>query len=318
MKPIIFMFSGQGSHYYNMGRAMFEQNALFKKEMIKADRICQDLIGISILSVLYPKYGVNEASFSRTLFTHPAIFMIEYALGQVLIEQHNIIPYATLGTSLGEFAASVFAGVLGFETALIAVITQAQMIEKYCEAGNMLAIFNSYSFYDNSFLMKQKCELASINFDTHFVIACSHDNIEVIEEYLKSQEVMGQQLEVSHAFHSTLISPAKPYYFNFISQQKVFYNPNIPFISSAYQQPLDNVEPSHFWNVISLPIQFKDTIQQLEKENNYCYLDVGPSGTLATFVKYNISKGSLSKSIQVLSPFNSNLVNFESIKNQLL
>ena len=77
------------------------------------------------------------------------------------------------------------------------------------------------------------------------------------------------------------------------------------------------IEPRHFWDIVHLPIKFKDTIESLEQENNYCYLDVGPSGTLATFVKYNLSKNSRSKSIPILTPFSQNLINLDNLRDIL-
>src|SRR5688572_9620134 len=113
-KPIVFMFSGQGSHYYQMGRELFEQQPIFRHWMQLADSIYQELTGLSIIHELYENGHKKSEPFVRTLLTHPAIFSIEYALGQIILEQ-GIIPDYVLGTSLGEFAAAVFAGVMTFE-----------------------------------------------------------------------------------------------------------------------------------------------------------------------------------------------------------
>lgn len=308
MKPIIFMFSGQGSQYYQMGKTLFEQNKLFKEQMLRADSVCQDLIGTSVIEHLYAKHHLLSQSFSRTLFTHPAIFMIEHALGQVLIAQ-DIIPVAVLGASLGEFAASVFAGIMSFETAIIAVITQAQMLEANCQAGSMLAILGyPVSFYHENSFLHQNCELASINFDGNFIVSGATENLYAVEQILKTKEITYQRLNVSHAFHSSLINPASSYYLNFIDQQ-ILQSPVLTFISPAYTSTLTHVSSNHFWDVISMPIKFQDTIELLEEKNSYNYLDVGPSGTLATFVKYNLTKnpGSTSKPFSILTPFNQSL-----------
>ena len=48
-RPIIFMFSGQGSQYYQMGRKLYEQNSNFRKWMIRGDKIASEVMGLSIL-----------------------------------------------------------------------------------------------------------------------------------------------------------------------------------------------------------------------------------------------------------------------------
>jgi len=319
MRPIVFMFSGQGSHYHQMGKALFSQNEFFRAAMLKADRICQDIIKISVIEHLYAEHHHVSQPFLRTLLTHPAIFMVEYALSQLLLAQ-GISPTAVLGTSLGEFAASVLAGVISFETALTAVITQAQMLEDHCQVGSMLAVLGQpVAFYYESSLLQQNSELAAINFDGSFVVADNLTNIKAIEQFLKSQEITYQQLNVSHAFHSVLINPAAPYYLDFIRQQ-VLRSPVMPFISATYAKSLTDITFNHFWNIVRSPIQFQATIQALEEQNNYYYLDVGPSGTLATFVKYNLAKNSTSKFFSVLTPFSRNLEeqNIDNLKYALL
>lgn len=310
MTRIIFMFGGQGSHYYQMGKSLFEQDKIFRTNMLKADEICQDLANISITECLYAEHNLAHHPFSRTLLTHPAIFMVQYALGQTLLAQ-DIVPFAVLGSSLGEFVASVFAGIMSFETALTAVITQAQMLETYCQPGSMIAILGyPASFYYDTPLLHQKSELASINFDSSFVISGSLENLQEIEHALKAQQIVYQKLDVSHGFHSSLINPAAVPYLNFIEQQ--IMRPAItPFISSACITPLTmtDITSRHFWDIIKLPMNFQALIQALEEHNNNYYLDIGPAGTLATFVKYNLIKNSASSSkfFSILNPYSQNL-----------
>jgi len=37
-RSVVFMFSGQGSHYYQMGKELFEQNSVFRKWMLKGKK----------------------------------------------------------------------------------------------------------------------------------------------------------------------------------------------------------------------------------------------------------------------------------------
>lgn len=318
MKPVIFMFSGQGSQYYQMGKILFKQNKLFQEEMLKADNICQDLIGTSVIEHLYAEHHSISQPFSRTLFTHPAILMTEYALAQVLLAK-GITPTAVLGTSLGEFAASVLAGIMTFETAMVAVITQAQMIEDNCQHGGMLAVLGCpITFYYENQVLYQNCELASVNFDSSFTVSGTTKNLRAIEQILAIKDISYQNLAVSHAFHSSLIDPIASNYLNFLGRQTM-KAPVLPFISATnYVNPWTNINSKHYWDAIRLPIKFQNTIQWLEEKNNYYYLDIGPSGTLATFVKYILSANpsSTSKPFSILTPFNQNVLdsNLDNLK----
>lgn len=244
-KPIVFMFSGQGSHYYQMGRELFEQKPVFKKWMQVGDDIYRELTGLSIIQELYSNQHKKSDPLTRTLITHPAIFMVEYALGQLLIE-HDIVPNVVLGTSLGEFTAAVFAGMLSFETALKAVVGQAQCLEEKCEPGGMLAILHPPHLYEDNDWLRERSELAAINFHSHFVISGESSHLNKIESHLMQQQINFQALAVSHGFHSSCIDAAKSEFLNFI-HSCILQNQTLPFISCAHSNYLIHPTPSYFW-----------------------------------------------------------------------
>jgi len=81
------MFSGQGSQYYQMGKELFILHSTFRKWMLKMDDFVQAQIGTSIIDKIYNEKRGREEQFVRTLWIHPTIFMVEYALTQVLLEE---------------------------------------------------------------------------------------------------------------------------------------------------------------------------------------------------------------------------------------
>lgn len=305
--PVVFMFSGQGSHYYQMGRELFDQEPIFKHWMQVADDLYQDITGISIINKLYYDNHKKTDAFTPTLLTHPAIFMVEHALGQVLLAQ-GIQSNYVLGTSLGEFAAAVFAGILTFETALNAVIKQAQLIEAHCPLGGMLAILASPELYQSNHFLQEKSELAAQNFHSHFLVSGHPPHLTTLETHLSTQSISFQRLAISHAFHSSLIDAAAADYQFFMNQHSL-HKPILPFISCVEAKQLTDLSPSHFWHSVRSPIQFQATIENLERKGNYVYIDLGPSGTLATFVKYNLNRHSSSQLFPVLTPFGQDIKN---------
>jgi acyl transferase domain-containing protein len=132
--PNVFMFPGQGAQYFQMGRELYERYPLFRNCLRELDQIVRELCGYSVLELLYERgYGKSE-TFDRTLLSHPAILMTQYATACVLIDA-GIQPDLTLGTGVGSFAAAVVAEHLDIENALRAVIRQASMFEAGCVRG---------------------------------------------------------------------------------------------------------------------------------------------------------------------------------------
>ena len=141
-RPLVFMFSGQGSHYYHMASDLFETHSLFKGWMELMDKRVQELIGESVLEKLYDAEKKKSDPFNRMLYTNPAIFMLQYSLAQVFIAD-SIRPDYVLGASLGEFVAAAVSGVASWQDVLEAVVVKAQIMEEQCPPGGMMAILAS-------------------------------------------------------------------------------------------------------------------------------------------------------------------------------
>jgi malonyl CoA-acyl carrier protein transacylase len=55
--------------------------------------------------------------------------------------------------------------------------------------------------------------------------------------------------------------------------------------------------------VVRRPIRFRETTARLEQQGSRRYIDVGPAGTLATFLKYGMSAATRSTAHGILTPF---------------
>ncbi len=304
----VFMFSGQGSQYRTMGRPLFETDPVFRDELQRLDRMASDLTGERVLEQMHA--GSKADSFARTLITHPAIFMLEYALAQALLAK-GLEPDLSLGASLGSFAAAAVAGHLGVEDAMRAVVIQARAFEATCEEGGILAILAPPSLYDEPFLHAHS-ELSGINFDRHFAVSCDLSAMTGIERELKQRTIASQRLDVSHAFHSRLIDPAAHEFLAGIRDLDLAADAR-PVACCARARTLSSLEPVDFWDAVREPIRFRDTIAHLENAGPYRYIDVGPSGTLATFVKYALPASSRSTAHQILSPFGQDVKNLANL-----
>lgn len=309
---IVFMFSGQGSQYYHMGKSLYDHHDRFRAWMTRLDAHATELVGESVCGKIYSRgHGMSD-SFERTLYSHPAIFMVEYALAQVLIDD-GIEPDVVLGASLGEFSSAAVAGILGVEDALRLVVDQARVIEEYCRPGAMLAVMANESLYHDTPTLFKNSELASVNFADHFVVSQQSDRIQTVEKYLKDQGINHQKLPVTQAFHSALMDPAEAAYKEKLTRYSL-RKPAVRFASCTTGRILPALPDGYLWDIVRKPIRFQKIIQTMEGAGGFYFFDLGPSGTLDTFLKYNLSGKTRSKSFPLITLFGDEINNLQNIK----
>ncbi|MGD0832563.1 MAG: acyltransferase domain-containing protein [Terracidiphilus sp.] len=297
---IIFMFSGQGSQYFHMGEALFHGNRTFREWMLGLDDVVRRLSGHSVLQPLYSKECGKGDPFNRTLLTHPSIFMVEYSMAQCLM-QAGIWPDMVLGVSLGSFAAAAVAGCIGVEDALTAVVQQAMAIEECCESGGMTAVLADLAIFRDCFL-DEYGELGAVNFSSHFVVSARRTDLAEIETRLKKNGIGYQRLPVLFPFHSRWIDPAQARFELFTSSIECTKS-RLPLACCARAEILSDLPPGHFWNAVRLPIHFREMTAKLERGGPWMYIDAGPSGTLATFLKYGVPSDTGSTMHAIMTPY---------------
>ncbi len=306
----VFCFSGQGSQYYRMGQPLFDSDQVFREHVQRLDALAHALSGERVLEAIFA--GDKSESFDRTLLTHPAIFMIEYALALRLIEG-GLVPDAVLGTSLGVFAAATVAGCMDEATAMTAVIAQARAFENTCKPGGMIAILDAPTLHAQEPFLHRSSEIAALNFDKHFAIAAPTSELGAIEAELKHRGIVHQRLAVSFAFHSRWVDHARDTFLESV-RNLTLRRATMPLVCcDRTETNVPALTQDDLWHVTRRPIGFLHTIVRLDGEGPYQYIDVGPSGTMATFLKYALPRGSASTTHAVITPYGQDVRNLNAL-----
>lgn len=299
MIPTVFMFSGQGSQYFQMGRGLYESDPVFAREMREMDAIARANTGRSVLDELYGTRSKADEMADIAL-SHPAIFMVEVALARSVMYA-GVRADLVLGASLGTVAAAVVAGQLDRDDGLMLVLAQARCIAQHAPPGGMMAILDAPQVIERE-LAEGAAVIAGRNFNGHFVASAPVAALDRIELRLRERAIVHQRLPVPYAFHSPWIDPMRD---AFIAATRGLPSrpSTVGVVCCASMQTLHTMPPDHFWQVARLPVEFQRTVQALESRGPHRYIDLGPSGTLATFIKYLLGPGARSTAQPVIAPF---------------
>jgi trans-AT polyketide synthase, acyltransferase and oxidoreductase domains len=298
----VFLFAGQGSQYYGMGRDLLSGHPVFGASMRTWSTVFADLGIPGVFEEIYRTDRTAADPFNEIRFTHPAILMVELAMSETL-RAEGVKPDCVLGASLGEFAAATVAGVLGAEELARSVVEQVGMLERHRVPGAMLAVLGDVALYDDDEWLRAAVDLAGVNSDRNFVLSGDPAGVVRAERRLQELGVLYQRLPVNYAFHSSRLDVVAEPYLSALSRLTL-RPPEVPFVSceSAGYVPL--FEPAHFWQLVRSPIRFREAIQFLDRQDpDLVYLDLGPSATMANFVASIVRGDGRARTVPILDPF---------------
>lgn len=297
--PVVFMFSGQGSQYYHMGRELYARNEVFRTTLRGYDAVVAEELGESVIARIYDPARSKADLLIDTRITHPGIVMFELALARTLREL-GVEPDYLLGSSLGEYAAAVVAGSLDAADCLRLLVRQAEAL-RGSPPGGMLAVLAGPRVLDRVPALRA-CEIAARNAPGHFVVAGTQEALARAEGELRAADVLHQRVPVEYGFHSRLVDGVLE------AGRATFEGiplvpPRIPWVSCVDGGLVERPTPEHFRRVAREPIEFEQTMARMRDRGDFRYLDLGPSGTLHAFVRNNLPAGTRSESLPLLSPF---------------
>ena len=203
-----WLFPGQGSQNVGMGLDLKENSEKAKEYFDRANEI----MNCDFQSIIF---NGPEELLKKTEHTQPAIYIVSVITGYLLIDK-GLKPTALAGHSLGEYSALAIGGAFDFTTGLKLVKARSENmanagVEK---KGTMAAlvglddetVMNLCRSYEGNGVV------VPANFNSPGQVVIS-GNINAVEWVIKSSKDAGArmavELNVSGAFHSPLMSPAR-------------------------------------------------------------------------------------------------------------
>ncbi|QLE59267.1 SDR family NAD(P)-dependent oxidoreductase [Nostoc sp. TCL26-01] len=285
-RSVVFMFTGQGSQYINMGRELYEQETTFRQECDRCFDFLQHHLQLDLRSFIYPTNSTSE-QLQQTAITQPALFVIEYALAKLWMSW-GVSPVAMIGHSIGEYVAACIAGVFSLEDALSLVVHRGRMMQQQ-PPGAMLSV--SLSTQEVQAFLGNNLSLAASNAPALSVVSGTIEAIGELEQELTIKGIEYRRLHTSHAFHSSMMSAViEP--FTLAVQNIKLHPPKIPFISNVTGNWItpEAATDAHYWaQHLRQPVRFAEGISKLLENAETIFLEIGPGRTLSTLTKQQAS-----------------------------
>jgi acyl transferase domain-containing protein/acyl carrier protein len=285
-RGVVFMFSGQGSQYVDMGRELYAVEPAYRSFLDNCCDVLRGTLGFDLRDVLFPPRDQREQAtgrLQRTAVTQPALFSVEYALAKLWME-FGIEPKGMIGHSIGEYVAACLAGVFSLEDALGLVTARGRLMDEM-PAGSMLAARLSES--EARLFLEAEIALAAVNAPGFCVFSGPTGAIDRLDTNLSARGVHASRLHTSHAFHSSMMDPVVPALVERVrhTARKV---PQIPYLSNltgTWITPEAALDADYWGRHLRETVRFGDGLAEVMKYPEVMLLEVGPGQTLSTLAR---------------------------------
>ena len=275
-----WLFPGQGSQYVGMGLDL-KENSEKAKEYFD---ISNEIMNCDIQSIIF---NGPEELLKKTEYTQPAIYIVSVITGYLLIDK-GLKPTALAGHSLGEYSALAIGGAFDFTTGLKLVKSRSENMANAGmeKSGTMAAlvglddetVINLCKSYEGNGVVVP----ANFNSPGQVVISGSIDAVEwVIKSSKDAGARMAVELNVSGAFHSPLMSPARENLAEMINSLEIS-DTVYPVFTNVDAKPVTKASDikDSLIRQLENPVLWAKSILEMKNKGINHFIEVGPGKVL--------------------------------------
>jgi [acyl-carrier-protein] S-malonyltransferase len=302
---LAWVFPGQGSQAVGMGRDLYDRFPAAREVFDAAD----EALGFSLSRLCFE--GPDD-ELRQTVNTQPAIVTASIACYAAAYGRLDVVegaPAFVAGHSLGEYSALIAAGALSFEDGVRLVRQRGRLMQEAGERnpGTLAAVLGADESAVEEVCQATGAEICNINGAGQIVIGGPHQAVLRAMDLAKARgAVKVTQLNVSAAFHSSLMQPAVGG-MRLALAEAVMQDPRIPVIGNCDGQPLTTAQglKDELARQVASAVQWQRSVEYMAKNGVQTFVEIGPGRVLSGLIK-RIARGVAGRNVGDASAIESN------------
>ncbi|MWA15044.1 type I polyketide synthase [Streptomyces sp. BA2] len=277
-KRVVYVFSGQGSQWVGMSRALYHSSPAFRTALDACDRAVRKELGWSVLEQL----ASGEAEFPTDVSTvQPALWAVQVALAAAWRDR-GVEPDLCMGHSMGEIAAAHVSGALSIDDAAAVICRRSRLMQRLAGQGAMLVVELSATRarqYTEAY--RETVCVAVENAPTTTVLAGDPVSLAALQAELEESGILCRLVKVNVASHSPQMDSLR----DDLLKELTDLSP-VPvttgMVSTVHGSKIQGPElTADYWmDNLRRPVRFADTVREVAHETESVFLEVSPHPVL--------------------------------------
>ncbi|HEY2057481.1 MAG TPA: type I polyketide synthase, partial [Amycolatopsis sp.] len=275
----VFVFPGQGSQWWGMGRELLATSPVFDESV----RACAEALAPFVDWPVYDVVaGVGDAAIlDRVDVVQPALFTIMVGLAAVW-RAHGIEPAAVVGHSQGEIAAAYVAGALSLEDAARVVALRSQALLSLSGLGGMVSIAGSAERVAELLApWGDDVSLAAVNGPSSVAVSGTPAALDAVLAECARQEVRARRIVVDYASHGPQVEAVREELLRVLGPIQPRAS-SVPFYSTVSGAKLDTAEvgAEYWYTNLRQTVQLERATRALLADGHDVFIEASPHPVL--------------------------------------
>jgi [acyl-carrier-protein] S-malonyltransferase len=276
---VAWVFPGQGAQQVGMGADLADHSATARAIFEAADIA----LGFTISRLCFE--GPAD-ELTRTINTQPAIVTHSIAALAVAVEAGAITsrPAFVAGHSLGEYAALIAAGAVGFGDGVRLVRERGRLMQDACDAvpSTMAAVLGLDEERLTEIALVHRAAICNVNAPGNITIGGKLDAVQAASDAaIEAGATRVVPLTVSGAFHTPLMQTAADGLRAALADLR-FALPRTPVVSNVSAEPIKDPAdiPDELVSQVTSPVLWARSVQYMRDAGVTTLIEFGPGRVL--------------------------------------
>ncbi|MFE7567051.1 type I polyketide synthase [Streptomyces sp. NPDC057539] len=276
----VFVFPGQGSQWWGMGRELLARSEVFR-EAVDA---CADALAPYIDWSLHDVLGGegDPALLERVDVVQPALFSMMVAL-TALWRSYGVEPSAVVGHSQGEIAAAHVAGALTLEDAAAVVALRSQALPRLSGLGGMMSVAAPVERV--TALLEpwgEQLSVAAVNGPSSVIVSGDAGALDELLAGCEQRGVRARKVSVDYASHGAHVEAVRDELSRVLAPVRS-RAPRVPFYSTVTGARLTDAafDGAYWYTNLRRTVRMEEATRALLADGHRVFIEMSPHPVLA-------------------------------------
>lgn len=279
-----YLFPGQLSEWIGMGRDFHDSDSGARELFARTSERC----GLDLERILFEGPGER---LHENLAAQAGVFLVSTLAARAL-ERAGVLPSATAGYSLGNYAAMVAASAISYDEALEVLIAVWRETERLGIRGAMGAVVGARADAVEGVCSALRSRgqlvwIGNVNASTQFVLTGAREAVAQALAELTPRALSVLPLTMSWPIHSELMRPVAEAIAPRIAALSSVRDPRVPYYGPEGRVVERGEDVRRLLGTaFCFPTLWKDTFEAMVAEGTRVFLEAGPGEMLSKMARW--------------------------------